>query len=170
MKYTFDEIKATTKNFSKVNIVGTRGYENVYKGVLPGGIKVALKSFGVVLLELINGRKAIIEFKDWQPNYVTYWAWSLIWEGRALDVLEDNILYFIPPRIMEKYILVVVLYSHLQLYARPIINQVENMLETKIPIPTILERIISLIADLDYIKRFVSSSGGSGNLSNAAGY
>ncbi|PHT75882.1 hypothetical protein T459_19404 [Capsicum annuum] len=45
ISYTFDEIKATTKNFSRLNIVVTIGYGNVYKGVLPGGIEVALKRF-----------------------------------------------------------------------------------------------------------------------------
>ncbi|KAM3382322.1 hypothetical protein P3S68_007896 [Capsicum galapagoense] len=119
-------------------------------------------SFGVVLLELLSGNKAIIEFKDRQPNLVTYWAWSLVREGRALDVLEDNILHLGPPEL--KYVLVVVLCSHPQLYARPIMDQVVNMLETEIPVPTILERPISLIADLGDIERSVGSSGGSGNL------
>ncbi|KAM3301107.1 hypothetical protein P3S67_015607 [Capsicum chacoense] len=45
ISYTFDEIKATTKNFSTLNIVVTIGYGNVYKVVLPGGIEVALKRF-----------------------------------------------------------------------------------------------------------------------------
>ncbi|PHT72499.1 hypothetical protein T459_23284 [Capsicum annuum] len=62
---------------------------------------------------------------------------------------------------MEKYVLVVVLCSHPQLYARPIMDQVVNMLETEIPVPTILERPISLIADLGDIERSVGSSGGS---------
>ncbi|PHT32244.1 hypothetical protein CQW23_28581 [Capsicum baccatum] len=142
MRYTFNEIKATTKNFSRVNIVGTR-------------------SFGVVPLEHLSGKKAIIKLKDRQMNCVTYLAWSLVREGRALDVLENNILYFGPLKVMEKYVLVSILYSNLPLYARPIIEEVVNMLETEIHVSTILERTISLITDLDYIKRSVSSSGGS---------
>ncbi|CAN4093157.1 unnamed protein product [Withania somnifera] len=331
VRFTFDEIKAATKNFSRTNIVGTGGYGNVYKGVLPGGIEVALKrfkncsvagdanftheveviasvrhvnlvslrgyctattpfeghqriivcdlmkngslydhlfgkrheklswgirqkvaigtarglaylhygaqpgiihrdikasnilldesfepkvadfglakftpegmthlstrvagtmgyvapeyalygqltersdvySFGVVLLELLSGKKAIIEFNDGQPTLLTDWAWSLVKEGRALDVLEDNIPHLGPPEVIEKYVLVAVLCSHPQLYARPTMDQVVNMLDAEIPVPTIPERPISLIADLDDIERSVSSSGGSGNLSTAAGY
>ncbi|KAH0633942.1 probable LRR receptor-like serine/threonine-protein kinase RKF3 [Solanum tuberosum] len=331
IRYDFDEIKAATKNFSRVNIVGTGGYGNVYKGVLPGGIEVALKrfkncsvagdanftheveviasvrhvnlvalkgyctattpfeghqriivcdlmkngslhdhlfgtrheklswgirqkvaigtarglaylhygaqpgiihrdikasnilldesfepkvadfglakftpegmthlstrvagtmgyvapeyalygqltersdvySFGVVLLELLSGKKAIMEFKEGQPTLVTDWAWSLVREGRALDVLEDSIPHLGPPEVMEKYVLVAVLCSHPQLYARPTMDQVVNMLDAEIPVPTIPERPISLIADLDDIERSVSSSGNSGNLSTAAGY
>ncbi|KAF3674557.1 hypothetical protein FXO38_05166 [Capsicum annuum] len=45
IRYTFDEIKAATKNLSRLNIVGTGGYGNVYNGVLPGGIEVALRRF-----------------------------------------------------------------------------------------------------------------------------
>ncbi|PHU09025.1 hypothetical protein BC332_20885 [Capsicum chinense] len=40
-------------------------------------------------------------------------------------------------------------------------DQVMNMLDTEIPIPTMLERPISLIVDLDDIERSVSISGGS---------
>ena len=69
-------------------------------------------SFGVVLLELLSGKKAIMEFKDGQPTLVTDWAWSLVREGRALDVLEDSIPHLGPPEVMEKYVLVAVLCSH----------------------------------------------------------
>ncbi|KAK4357325.1 hypothetical protein RND71_022935 [Anisodus tanguticus] len=331
VRFTFDEIKVATKNFARVNIIGTGGYGNVYKGVLPGGVEVALKrfkncsvsgdanftheveviasvrhvnlvalrgyctattpfeghqriivcdlmkngslydhlfgtrheklswgirqkvaigtarglaylhygaqpgiihrdikasnillddrfepkvadfglakftpegmthlstrvagtmgyvapeyalygqltersdvySFGVVLLELLSGKKAIIEFNDGQPTLVTDWAWSLVREGRPLDVLEENIPHLGPPEVLEKYVLVAVLCSHPQLYARPTMDQVVNMLDAEIPVPTIPERPISLIADLDDIERSVSSSGGSGNLSTATGY
>lgn len=127
-------------------------------------------SFGVVLLELLSGKKAIMEFKDGQPTLVTDWAWSLVREGRALDVLEDSIPHLGPPEVMEKYVLVAVLCSHPELYARPTMDQVVNMLDAEIPVPTIPERPISLIADLDDIERSVSSGGNSGNLSTAAGY
>ncbi|KAF3652963.1 hypothetical protein FXO38_15859 [Capsicum annuum] len=43
IRYTFDEIKAVTKNFSWVNIVETGWFGNLYKGVFPNGIEVALK-------------------------------------------------------------------------------------------------------------------------------
>ncbi|MCE3214623.1 putative LRR receptor-like serine/threonine-protein kinase rkf3 [Datura stramonium] len=152
-------------------VAGTMGYvapEYALYGQLTERSDVY--SFGVVLLELLSGKKAMIEFNDGQPTLLTDWAWSLVREGRALDVLEDNIPYLGPPEVMEKYVLVAVLCSHPQLYARPTMDQVVNMLDADIPVPTIPERPISLIADLDDIERSVSSSGGSGNLSTAAGY
>ncbi|KAL0435799.1 UNVERIFIED_CONTAM: putative LRR receptor-like serine/threonine-protein kinase RKF3 [Sesamum radiatum] len=45
IRFTFDEIKAATKNFSRENIIGKGGYGNVYQGVLPDGSEVALKRF-----------------------------------------------------------------------------------------------------------------------------
>ncbi|KAI7980892.1 putative LRR receptor-like serine/threonine-protein kinase RKF3 [Camellia lanceoleosa] len=45
VRYTFDEIREATKNFSRLNIIGRGGYGNVYKRVLPDGSEVALKRF-----------------------------------------------------------------------------------------------------------------------------
>ncbi|KAF5959169.1 hypothetical protein HYC85_000378 [Camellia sinensis] len=45
VRYTFDEIREATKNFSRLNIIGRGGYGNVYKGVLLDGSEVALKRF-----------------------------------------------------------------------------------------------------------------------------
>ncbi|KAL0371369.1 UNVERIFIED_CONTAM: putative LRR receptor-like serine/threonine-protein kinase RKF3 [Sesamum angustifolium] len=45
IRFTFDEIKEATKNFSRENIIGKGGYGNVYKGALPDGSEVALKRF-----------------------------------------------------------------------------------------------------------------------------
>ncbi|WRX08535.1 Protein kinase domain - like 10 [Theobroma cacao] len=45
VKFTFDEIKKATGNFSRDNIIGRGGYGNVYKGYLPDGSEVALKRF-----------------------------------------------------------------------------------------------------------------------------
>ncbi|KAI8019910.1 putative LRR receptor-like serine/threonine-protein kinase RKF3 [Camellia lanceoleosa] len=44
-RYTFDQIREATKNFSRLNIIGRCGYGNEYKGVLPDGSEVALKRF-----------------------------------------------------------------------------------------------------------------------------
>ena len=45
VRFTLDEIKAATNNFSRENIIGRGGYGNVYKGVLPDGSEAALKRF-----------------------------------------------------------------------------------------------------------------------------
>ena len=45
IRFTFDEIKKATRNFSRDNIIGRGGYGNVYKGFLPDGTEVAMKRF-----------------------------------------------------------------------------------------------------------------------------
>ncbi|KAE8727609.1 putative LRR receptor-like serine/threonine-protein kinase RKF3 [Hibiscus syriacus] len=45
VKFTLDEIKEATRNFSIDNIIGRGGYGNVYKGHLPDGSGVAFKRF-----------------------------------------------------------------------------------------------------------------------------
>ncbi|XWS64602.1 hypothetical protein CRYUN_Cryun05aG0017200 [Craigia yunnanensis] len=176
VKFTFEEIKKATMNFSRENIVGKGGYGNVYKGLLKDGSEVALKrfkncsaagdatfaheveviasishvnlvafkgyctttvhsssgrvagtlgyvapeyalygqltertyvyGFGVVLLELLSGKKAVISIDDHHTLLLTDWAWSLVEE---------------------------VLSSHSQLYARPTMDQIVRILETDFP-------------------------------------
>lgn len=45
VRFTIEDIRAATKNFSRENIVGTGGYGNVYKGDLADGSLVAVKRF-----------------------------------------------------------------------------------------------------------------------------
>ncbi|KAL5984002.1 hypothetical protein ACLOJK_018104 [Asimina triloba] len=125
--------------------------------------------FGVLLLELLSGRKALVSMTEGQTWLVTDWAWSLVRKGRALDVIEESMPELGPREVLEKYVLVAVLASHPQLHARPTMDQIVKILETDLPVPLIPERPISIVANMDDIERSVSGSG-SGNLSSSAGY
>jgi serine/threonine protein kinase len=151
-------------------VAGTMGYvapEYALYGQLTERSDVY--SFGVVLLELLSGKKALMASDDSQPALVTDWAWSLVRKGRTLDVIEAGMPELGAPEVVEKYVLVAVLCSHPQLYARPTMDQVVKMLETDLSVPSIPERPISLVADIDDIERSASSSG-SGQLSSSTGY
>ncbi|KAH6814004.1 receptor-like kinase in in flowers 3 [Perilla frutescens var. frutescens] len=155
-------------------VAGTMGYvapEYALYGQLTERSDVY--SFGVVLLELLSGKKALLAVNDGQqqPSLVTDWAWSLVRRGRALDIVDEDMPDLGPAEVVEKYVLVAVLCSHPQLYARPTMDQVVKMLDADVhvPISSIPERPISLIANMDDIERSVSSSG-SGHLSTPAGY
>ncbi|KAL2535602.1 putative LRR receptor-like serine/threonine-protein kinase RKF3 [Forsythia ovata] len=151
-------------------VAGTMGYvapEYALYGQLTERSDVY--SFGVVLLELLSGKKALMAVNDGQPTLITDWAWSLVRNGRALDVVEEDMPDLGPPDVVEKCVLVAVLCSHPQLYARPTMDQVVKLLDTDIPVPSIPERPISLIANIDDIERLASSSS-SGKLSTPAGY
>ncbi|XP_044501872.1 probable LRR receptor-like serine/threonine-protein kinase RKF3 [Mangifera indica] len=141
-------------------VAGTMGYvapEYALYGQLTERSDVY--SFGVVLLELLSGRKALVLNEDNQPSLVTDWAWSLVRTGNALDVVDNGMPELGTPEILEKYVLIAILCSHPQLYARPTMDQVVKMLETELSIPSIPERPISIVADMDEIERSVSSSG-----------
>lgn len=152
-------------------VAGTMGYvapEYALYGQLTERSDVF--SFGVVLLELLSGRKALQMNHDGQPSALTDWAWSLVRTGKPLDVIEDGMPQTGSPQVMEKYVLVAVLCSHPQLYARPTMDQVVKMLEdSDQSVPSIPERPIPLVAGKIDIERSVSSSG-SGQLSSPTGY
>lgn len=152
-------------------VAGTLGYvapEYALYGQLTE--KSDVYSFGVVLLELLSGRKAFVDNGEGEKSLVTDWAWSLVRNGRTLDVIEDGMKEPGPDEVMEKFVLVAVLASHPQLHARPTMDQVVKILESvDVAVPSIPDRPISLIANLDDIERSVSSSG-SGQLSSFAGY
>ncbi|XP_014514800.1 probable LRR receptor-like serine/threonine-protein kinase RKF3 [Vigna radiata var. radiata] len=151
-------------------VAGTMGYvapEYALYGQLTERSDVF--SYGVVLLELLSGRKALQMNNDGQPSALTDWAWSLVRTGKALDVIEDDMPQPGSPQVLEKYVLIAVLCSHPQLYARPTMDQVVKMMETDESVPSIPERPIPLVAGRIDIDRSVSSSG-SGQLSSPTGY
>jgi len=126
-------------------------------------------SFGVLLLELLSGRKALETSEDGQPAAFSDLAWSLVRNNRALDVIEDGMPEPGTPEILEKYVLVAVLCSHPQLYARPTMDQVVKMLETDDEaVPSVVERPIPFIAGRFDIEKSASSN--SGQLCSPTGY
>lgn len=170
----FGLAKFNPEGFSHLStrVAGTMGYvapEYALYGQLTERSDVF--SFGVVLLELLSGKKAIMSVNDGegQPSLVTDWAWALVRKGHALDVIEEGMPELGPDSVMEKYVLTAVLCSHPQLYARPTMDQVVKILETDMQVPSIPERPISFIADLEDIERSASSSG-SGQLSTTGGF
>ncbi|KAG4928007.1 hypothetical protein JHK85_054493 [Glycine max] len=204
IRFTFDDIKKATRNFSRDNIIGSGGYGNVYKGMLLDGSQVAFKRFKncsvagdasftheveviasvrhVNLVTLrgyctattnLEGHQRII-VTDLMENGSLYdhlfgsAKKNLIRNGSALDVVEDGVPEPGPPEVLEKYVLVAVLCSHPQLYARPTMDQVVKMLETDESVPSLMERPIPFIAGrLDIEKSALSNSG---HLCSPTGY
>ncbi|CAL1362117.1 unnamed protein product [Linum trigynum] len=160
-------------------VAGTMGYvapEYALYGQLTERSDVY--SYGVVLLELLSGKKALLSSNKsdddrdeelQQPCLLTDWAWSLVKEGRGLDVVEDGMPELGDADVLERYVLVAVLCSHPQLYARPTMDQVVKMLETDLLVPSIPDRGLPLVAGMDDIEMSVSSCG-SGQLFTASGY
>ncbi|GAU30694.1 hypothetical protein TSUD_39180 [Trifolium subterraneum] len=112
--------------------------------------------------------KAIGDGKDYGANIGE--AGSVSGTGNALDVIEDGMPEQGSNQVLEKYVLIAVLCSHPQLYARPTMDQVVKMMETEDEVPTIPGRPIPLVAGRLDIERSASSFGGSGQLSSPTGY
>ncbi|KAG4188738.1 hypothetical protein ERO13_A08G184600v2 [Gossypium hirsutum] len=150
-------------------VTGTMGYvapEYALYGQLTDRSDVY--SFGVVLLELLSGKKALNMGDENQP-LVADWAWSLVKNEKALEVIEDGMLELGLPDVMEKYVLIAVLCSHPELQCRPSMDQVVKMLETDISVPSIPDRPIPIVARIDEIERSIRSNG-SGQSISSGGY
>ncbi|KAK6243158.1 hypothetical protein QUC31_009567 [Theobroma cacao] len=156
VKFTFEEIKRATKNFSRENIVGKGGYGNVYKGILEDGSEVALKRFKncsaagdatfahevevIASISHVN----LVAFRGYCTATV-----PMEEEGRVFDVIDENMPELGPPEVMERYVLVAVLSSHSQLYARPTMDQIVRILESDFPLHSIPKLPFSLPTDTD---------------------
>ncbi|KAJ4955499.1 hypothetical protein NE237_012282 [Protea cynaroides] len=155
----FGFAKFTPEGMTHVStrVAGTAGYvapEYALYGFLTERSDVY--SYGVVLLELLSGKKAIDRANDGQTSHVGDWAWSLVREGRTLDVIEDGMPGLDATNVMEKYVLAAVLSSHPHLYARPTMDQILKILETDMPVPSIPERPIPIVAETGDIVRSVN--------------
>ncbi|KAK3014129.1 hypothetical protein RJ639_007921 [Escallonia herrerae] len=129
------EVIASVKH---VNLVALRGYCTAtvpmyaLYGKLTEGSDVY--SFGVVLLELLSGKKALISMDEEKASLLTDWAWSLVKIGRAMDVIEENMSEVGLPEVMEQYVLLAVLCCHPHLHARPTMDRIVKLLETKVQV------------------------------------
>ncbi|KAA8536910.1 hypothetical protein F0562_029388 [Nyssa sinensis] len=124
-------------------------------------------SFGVVLLELLSGKKAVIAVDNGKASLLTDWAWSLVREGRALDVIEEGMPELGPPELMEKYVLVSVLSAHPLLHARPTMEQIAMLFETDLAmVPSIPDFPLSILTKADDIERSVTCTGSGSTLSS----
>ncbi|MBA0803766.1 hypothetical protein Gohar_013943 [Gossypium harknessii] len=128
------KIKSEGTTHLSTRVAGTLGYvapEYALYGKLTE--KSDVYSFGVVLLELLSGKKAY-DNDEGKIFRVTDWAWELVEQGRALDVLEQDMAEIGLAEVMEQYVLVAVLCSHPILEVRPTMDQTLKILESGLPV------------------------------------
>ncbi|KAF5739502.1 putative BRASSINOSTEROID INSENSITIVE 1-associated receptor kinase 1 precursor [Tripterygium wilfordii] len=89
-------------------------------------------SFGVLLLELLSGKKAF-ENNDGKPSLLADWAWSLVQQGKASDIIEKDMAELGISEVMEQYVYTATLCAHPILHARPTMDQIVNILEAETP-------------------------------------
>ncbi|GAB4848139.1 hypothetical protein Ancab_002805 [Ancistrocladus abbreviatus] len=134
-------------------VAGTHGYlapEYALYGQLTE--KSDVYSFGVVILEIMCGRKALDLSFSGSPRafLLTDWAWSLVKEGKIEEALDASLLRrgetteSNPWGIMERFVLVGILCSHVMVALRPTISDALKMLEGDIKVPPIPDRPLPL--------------------------
>ncbi|XP_043720599.1 probable receptor-like protein kinase At1g11050 [Telopea speciosissima] len=134
-------------------VAGTHGYlapEYALYGQLTE--KSDVYSFGVVILEIMCGRKALDLSSSGSPRsfLITEWAWTLVKSGRIEEALDGSLLKDgdaanpNPMAIMERFVLVGILCSHVRVAPRPTILDALRMLEGDIEVPSIPDRPLPL--------------------------
>lgn len=132
-------------------VAGTLGYvspEYALYGKLTD--KSNVYSYGVVLLELLSGKKAC-EIIDGKTVLLKDWAWGLVKLGRTMEVIEDNIPELGLPQVTEQYVLTAVLCAHPILYARPTMEQLVKILESNYSVSSVLRAYIDSSSSRDLI-------------------
>ncbi|XP_030972478.1 G-type lectin S-receptor-like serine/threonine-protein kinase CES101 isoform X2 [Quercus lobata] len=95
-------LKGSEENTNRV--VGTYGYmspEYAMNGVV--SIKIDVFSFGVLLLEIISGKKNNSRYHSEYPLNLIGYAWQLWNEGKGLELMDPTILdeSFIPSEVLR---------------------------------------------------------------------
>ena len=142
----FGLVKRSSESTSHLNtiVAGTRGYvapEYALYGQLTE--KSDVYSFGVVVLEIMCGRKALELSSSGAPVFlITDWVWSLMKSGNIGEALDASLLVDknCARNIMERFLLVGILSSHVMVASRPTILNALKMLEGDIEIPPIPDR------------------------------
>ncbi|WJX53360.1 hypothetical protein P8452_39359 [Trifolium repens] len=149
----FGLAKESSESKSQMNtrVAGTYGYlapEYALYGQLTE--KSDVYSFGVVILEIMCGRKALELSSSGTPKFlITDWVWSLMKYGNIVEALDGSILVDDEKSnsrniIMERFLLVGILCSHVIADSRPTILDALKMLEGDIEVPSIPDRPMSL--------------------------
>ncbi|XVE62940.1 hypothetical protein DITRI_Ditri06bG0159600 [Diplodiscus trichospermus] len=131
------KIKTEGLTHLSTRVAGTLGYvapEYALYGKLTE--KIDAYSFGVVLMELLSGKNAYAS-KEGKIFRLTDWVWELVEQGKASDVVEQDMPDIGLPEVMEQYVLIAVLCTHPMLHVRPTMDQIVKMLESGFPAPCV---------------------------------
>ncbi|KAJ0007577.1 hypothetical protein Pint_29814 [Pistacia integerrima] len=119
-----NELEANTNR-----IVGTHGYmspEYVFNGVV--SMKTDVYSFGVMVLEIVSGKKNNGCYDTERPLNLVGYAWELWNEGKGLELIDQTMDESCPPNEVSRYLNVGLLCVQDQAKDRPTMSEVVCML------------------------------------------
>ncbi|KAF5806303.1 putative transferase, protein kinase RLK-Pelle-RKF3 family [Helianthus annuus] len=126
-------------------VAGTYGYvapEYALYGQLTS--KIDVYSFGIIVLEIMSGRKVIEEVKGVNLGMVLIadWAWEMVKSDRIEEVFDDSLKGegTLPKGMMARFVRVGLVCAHALVALRPTISEALKMLEGDIDIPPLLDR------------------------------
>ncbi|KAG0585093.1 hypothetical protein KC19_3G257600 [Ceratodon purpureus] len=114
-----------------IHIAGTRGYlapEYATLGQLSE--KVDVYSFGVLLFEIVSGRKNIDSKLPEDMVYLLDWAWRLRDEGKLTQLIDESLTLQIDEEIeVQRFLKIAFLCVHMSADKRPNMSRVVAMLQ-----------------------------------------
>ncbi|GAA0171142.1 transmembrane signal receptor [Lithospermum erythrorhizon] len=115
-------------------IAGTTGYlapEYVLGGQLT--MKADVYSFGVLIMEIVSGKRS--SYSNWvgKQKLLLEWAWQLHEEGKLLDLVDPDMEEY-PKEEVIRYIKVALFCTQANASRRPMMSQVIDMLSRDIKI------------------------------------
>ncbi|XP_073126470.1 L-type lectin-domain containing receptor kinase IX.1-like [Henckelia pumila] len=136
------EFNAKLGDFGMARLVaGTRGYmapEYLTSG--RASKESDIYSFGVVLLEIASGRKAIdARFQENDQLVLVDWVWKLYGAGKILEAVDENLIRTEQNREeMERLVVVGLWCVHGDCLQRPAIRQAMNVMNSEARLPDLL--------------------------------
>ncbi|CAN5959540.1 unnamed protein product [Sphagnum jensenii] len=119
-------------------VAGTIGYMSPEYATLGQlSTKVDVYSFGILLLEIISGRKAILQNAT-TNMYLVEWAWSLHKTNMLISLVDQKLHNTIVESEMRHAINVALLCVQVETTKRPIMSEVLSMLQGEMDLPNIL--------------------------------
>ncbi|KAJ4703326.1 Receptor protein kinase [Melia azedarach] len=151
------QVKTTT-------VVGTFGYMSPEYAL--GGLfsmKSDVFSFGVLLLEIISGKKNSEFFPDNPFSYLIKYTWELWRDGNALEIVDSSIADSCPAQEVLRCIQVGLLCVQDDARERPNMLTTIFMLSTETPLPSPKQPTFSIRRAQNEPESSITGAGSSGN-------
>ncbi|CAM0901433.1 unnamed protein product [Alopecurus aequalis] len=122
-------------------IAGTKGYMDPAECMATGraSTESEVYSFGVVVLEIVCGRRPILVLRGNEAitMHLVEWVWDLYGDGRILDAADTRLNGEFDNQEMERMMVTALWCAHPDMCLRPSIRQAVNVMRFDAPLPSL---------------------------------